>query len=124
MKSPKIFFIIFICLFITACDSQQPPAPIEKNTKPQSAPVEPRPALDLSIDNITTEPQQNNNALFIKENEATEANSVLFKTLSKNRTKDKIKLSGKFLTDEEKLENSEYLDSVEGMQINIEGEFE
>jgi hypothetical protein len=33
-------------------------------------------------------------------------------------------LSGEVLTDEEKIDSKEYIDSIDGVQINIEGSFE
>lgn len=43
------------------------------------------------------------------------------KTLNKGTSEPKIKLSGKVFTDDAKLEEKDYLSSVEGAQINIEG---
>ena len=113
-----------ISLLIIACESQQPTTPIKKTTAIKPAPQQPTPALDLSIDNIPVEPQNNNDDIFIKEKTPTKENSDLFKTLSKDQAESSIKFSGKLFTDEEKIENKEYLESVEGVQINIEGEFD
>lgn len=125
----RILTSLFISLFIAACDTQQPPAPVDKTTEIKTAPQEtvpekPSPPLDLSIDNIPVVTQQNNDELFLKENEPTEENSALFNTLSKEQPESSTGISGKFFTDEAKLENKEYLDSIEGVQINIQGEFE
>ncbi|MFC1589384.1 hypothetical protein ACFL3P_03835 [Pseudomonadota bacterium] len=125
----KILIPLFISLLIAACDTQQPPAPVEKNTQTQTVPQktvpeESRPALDLSIDNIAIEPQQNSDELFLEEKEAAEENSELFETLSNGKAEPKIDVSGKLLTDEEKIDITDPLESVEGVQINIEGKFE
>ena len=118
----KFLSACFICLFIAACDTQQPPSPLIQTTEPQTAPEDTRPPLDLSIDNIRIE-QPNTNAVFLNDKTATEENSELFKTLSKDQTEANIDISGKLLTDAEKLENKEYIDAVEGVQINVEGSF-
>ena len=97
--------------------------PVKKTNETKTVPQEIKPILDLSIDNIPVEHQQNNNELFLKEKEPTEENSALFETLSKDPSEPKIDLSAKLLTDEEKIENRQYLESVEGVQINIEGKF-
>ena len=79
--------------------------------------------MNLSIDNMPVQHQVNDGNFLNTGNQPTEKNTTLFETLSKSRIEKKINLSGKLLTDEEKIENKAYLDSVEGMQINIEGSF-
>ena len=83
-----------------------------------------QPKLNLSIDSIPADHQSNTSSTFTNDSQATENNSALFKTLSKQNTGPDINLSGKVLTDSDRLDNKEYLDSVDGVQINIEGNFE
>ena len=123
----KFLSACFICLFIAACDKQEPPAAVKKETVMKAAPEKiipgkTVPVLNLSIDNIAIE-QPNINAVFLNDKTATEENSELFKTLNKEQAEANIDISGKLLTDEEKFENKEYLDAVEGVQINVEGRF-
>lgn len=129
----SLFIYLFFCLFITACDTQDQTPPIEKNTEteitPKTAPektteVKVRQALKLSIDDIPIEYQNKNENIYFKDEASEEKNSALFEKLNKSSTKDNINLSGKLLTDDTKHENKEYLDSVDGLQINIEGSFD
>jgi len=82
-----------------------------------------RPAINISVDNMHIDHHINNNNFVNTGKEPTEKNNALFETLSKNHIESKINLSGKLLTDEDKVENKEYLESVNGVQINIEGNF-
>jgi len=84
----------------------------------------PRPALNLSVDNLSIDHQGKDENIFNLDKEPAETQSNLFETLSKDKTEPGINVSGKLLTDEEKIDNKEYLDSVEGLQINIEGSFQ
>ena len=133
----SLLISLFTCLIITACDTQDQTVPIdtpiEKNTEskitPKTAPektteVKVRPALKLSIDDIPVEYQNKNETIYFKDEASAEKNSALFEKLNKASTEDNINLSGKLLTDENKLDNKEYLDSVDGLQINIEGSFD
>ena len=120
----RILSTCFICLFIAACDKQEQTTPVKNNAESKTVPQKTKPILDLSIDNISLNHQENNDDAYLNNKKSTEENSNLFKTLSKDQTKSSIDISGKLFTDDEKLENKEYLDSVEGVQINIEGEFE
>ena len=135
----RILSACFICLFLVACDRQEKTSVTNKTTEIISKPIEvktvpeqatkkatqqkTRPALNLSMDNILLDQQKNNEDIFNKDKEPTETQSELFETLNRNQKKSDINLSGKLLTDEEKIDNKEYLDSVEGLQINIEGSF-
>lgn len=135
----RILSACFICLFIAACDRQEETSVTNKTTEVISKPTEvkitpeqatekatqqkTRPALNLSIDNIPLDHQEKNEDLFNKDKEPTETQSELFETLNRGQTESDINVSGKLLTDEEKIDNKEYLDSVEGLQINIEGSF-
>ena len=85
--------------------------------------IKARPAINLSVDNMHIDHHINNNNFVNTGKEPTEKNNALFETLSKNHIESKINLSGKLLTDEDKVENKEYLESVNGVQINIEGNF-
>jgi hypothetical protein len=120
----RILTPIFICLFIAACDTQQPSLPIEKSIETKNSPDISRPPLDLSIENIVIEPQQDNAELFVKKKKSVEENSTLFNTLNKEKTESRINLSGKLLTDEDGFNITDPLESVEGLQINIKGKFE
>ncbi|MCK5394895.1 MAG: hypothetical protein KAJ32_02835 [Gammaproteobacteria bacterium] len=134
MIHSRILSACFICLFIAACGTQEQTTPVEKTTEVKTAPEKTatqktttrktRPVLNLSIDNIPIDHQSNDDNIFIKDNEPTEKNSDLFETLSKDQTEPNINLSSKLLTDENKLANKEYLESVDGVQINIKGNFD
>ncbi len=124
MSHSPILKACLICLCITACESQQPPSPVIKTTEPQTAPEKTHLPLDLSIENIAIESLKNNDAAFLNDKMPTEENSKLFETLNKEQTEPNIDISGKIFTDEEKLKDKEYLDSVEGVQINVEGKLE
>ncbi|MDH3342178.1 MAG: hypothetical protein OEM07_00485 [Gammaproteobacteria bacterium] len=123
MKHSYILIYCSICLFVAGCDKQEPPAPVTKNPEIKIVPQKDNAILDLSIDNIPVEVQPDNEAFFLNERKPTEEKSQLFKKLSQDKVDSKVNISGKLLTDEEKINNKDYLDSVEGMQINIEGEF-
>ncbi len=128
MIHSRILSACFICFFIAACDTQEQTTPIEKTTEIKTAPEKTttrktRPVLNLSIDKIPIEHQSNDDNIFIKDEKPTEKNSALFETLSKDQTEHNINLSSKLLTDENKLANKEYLESVDGVQINIKGNF-
>ncbi len=79
--------------------------------------------MNLSIDNMPVHHQINDDDFLNTDKESTENNNLLFKKLSKNQIESRINLSGNLITDKDKVANKEYLDSVEGMQINIEGSF-
>ena len=134
MIHSRILSACFICLFIAACDTQEQTTPVEKTTQVKTAPEKTatqkittrktRPVLNLSIDNIPIEHQSNDDNIFIKDEKPKEKNSALFETLRKDQTEHNINLSSKLLTDENKLANKEYLESVDGVQINIKGNFD
>ena len=122
-----------ICFFIAACDKQEQATAAEnkteikteiKTTPEKITTGKTRPPLNLSIDKIPVEHKNKNDINFVKDKEHTEQNTALLKILSKDKTEANINLSGKLLTDENKLEDKEYLDSVDGIQINIEGNFD
>ena len=123
MLHSRILNVFFICLFISACESQEQTTPVEKTTVIKAAPEKtttekPMRVLNLSIDNISSDDQRKNDDIFLKDNVPTEKNSALFET------ENSVNLSGKLLTDNNKLENKEYLESVDGVQIKIEGNFD
>ncbi len=125
----RILDTCFICFFIAACDTQEPATPVDKKIEvkkvhEKTTTQKKRPALNLSIDNLPIEHQNNEDNSLMNDKQAIEKHSTLFKTLSKNHSESDINLSGKVLTDKSKLDNKEYLDSVDGIQINIEGGFD
>ena len=84
--------------------------------------IKARHAIYLSVDNIHIDHHINNNNFLNTGKEPTEKNT-LFETLSKNDIEPRINLSGKLLTDKDRVENKQYLESVNGVQINIKGNF-
>ena len=135
----RILSVCFVSLFFAACDGQEKTSVINKTTEiiskvpeVKTAPeqviekpiqLKPRPALNLSVDDISID-QDNRDYVFNLDKESAETNSQLFETLSRDQAESSYNLSGKILTDEEKIDNKEYLDSIEGLQINIEGNFQ
>ena len=113
-----------ICLCAAGCDGREPPTPAAIQHEIKAVAEKTVAALDLSIDNIPLEPIKDNGGLFLTKKTPTEENSELFEALSKDQAEASIDFSGKLLTDEEKLANRQYLDSVVGVQINIKGKFE
>jgi len=79
--------------------------------------------MNLSIDNMPVQHQVNDDKFLNTDKKSTENNNILFTKLSKNQIEPRINLSGNLITDKDKVANKDYLDSVEGMQINIEGSF-
>ena len=79
--------------------------------------------MNLSIDNMPVQHQVNDDNFLNTDKKSTENNNLLFTKLSKNQIEPGINLSGNLITDKDKVANKDYLDSVEGMQINIEGSF-
>jgi len=82
-----------------------------------------RHAINLSVNNIHIDHHINNNNFLNKGKEPTEKNNALFEALSKNDIESRIYLSGKLLTDKNKVKNKQYLESVNGVQIIIKGKF-
>lgn len=138
MIHSRILSACFICLFMTACNTQGQITAVKKTTEIKTTPdkmtrqetmmtktdtIKARQALNLSIDSISVDQQRNDDNTFDEDIALKENNSALFETLSRNKVDDEINVSGKLITDENKLANKEYLDSIDGLQINIEGSF-
>ena len=125
--------ICLICLSVAACTPQQQTAAVNKTTEITTVPeitakqepttITTRPAINLSIDSMPVERQNNDDDFLNTDKYASEKNTTLFKKLSKNQIEPRTNLSGNIITDKDKFANKDYLDSVEGMQINIEGSF-
>jgi len=136
----RVLSVCFICLFIVACDGQEQTDAINKKTEvirktievktaPEQTTDKPtpqkiKPVLNLSIDNIPLDHQEDDDDVFNIDKEPADTNSELFETLNRDKAESNVNVSGKLLTDEEKIDNEEYLDSIEGLQINIEGSFQ
>jgi hypothetical protein len=135
----RILSACFICLFFAACGEKEQTEVINtkiintevinKPSKVKTAPEKavqqkPRPALNLTVDNISIDLQRNDEDIFNSDKKPAKAPSETFKILSRDQSKSDTKLSGKMFTDEEKIDNEEYLDSIDGVQINIEGSFQ
>ncbi len=143
MIHSRILSIGLICLFIAACNTQEQALPVKKTTEKiivpekvetekvvsgktaeqKPATIKTRPILNLSIDNMHVDQHINDDNFLNTGKAPAENNNTLFKTPGKNQIEPRINLSGKLFTDEEKVKNKEYLDSVDGVQINIEGNF-
>ncbi len=135
----QIFFNCLIFLFITACDTRVQTAPTEKttevkttevktapiatSTKASAEPQEIRQPLNLSISDISFEDKKNDKDIFVNDSDLTEKNSALFNQLSKKRPGSGVNLSGELLTDENADETQDIRQSVDGMQINVKGDF-
>lgn len=135
---------LLIFLLITACGTQAQVVPtnkfqeqntlIEKNavikTVAIKAPGEvsavqeqSKPLLNLSINDIASNNQNNNEAMFINDNVGTENNSALFEELNKKNPDRRLKLSGRLLTDKNEYETKYLLKSVNGIQVSVQGKF-
>jgi len=88
----------------------------ENKVTPKNRPI------NLSIDGLHDDNQLHNNNFLNTERQPMENNNMPG-TSDKNKTKPGINLSGKLFTDDDKLESKDYLNSVDGLQINIESKF-
>ena len=61
--------------------------------------------------------------MFISDYHRTEKNSALFNELSRKQPERSLILSGKLLTDKNVDETNDFLKSVNGIQINVQGSF-
>ena len=80
------------------------------------------PALNLSIQGLT------DNGTGVEDiigadRHLTDNTKQQAQKLTSKKTDDGVKLSGKIFTDQAMIENKQYLDSVDGIQVNIEGNF-
>jgi len=133
MRHSRILSICLICLSVAACNTQEQAVHVQITDKIKTAPektatqkpttVKARPAINLSIDDMHIDHHIDDDNFLNTGKEPTKKNNTLFEILGKNQIERKINLSGKLLTDEDKVENKEYLESVDGVQINIEGSF-
>lgn len=142
MKLPGILSICLICLHVTACDNQKTGPAVEltaeTTTEIKTAPViatheateqtetateKKRQAVKLSIHDLAIDDPIDNEKSLYTGDEPTGTGSSLFGTPHKNSNEPVINLSGKLFTDDDKLENRDYLNSIEGIQINIKGSF-
>ena len=130
----KFFLITHIFLMIVACEVQEKTSPVENkhqavfvpvksHDRVKSVPRQAKPVLDLSIDSIINKDKTNSDALSINNNVHVEENSALFNTLNKKHAESKLNLSGEFLTDKNADDETSYIKSVDGIQIDIQGNF-
>jgi len=130
----KLFLISPILLMTVACDAQEKIPSVKNKPQEISAPIEShdivkpvlkqaKPILNLSIDSIINEDKNNSDGLSTNNNVHVEENSALFNTLNKKHSESKINLSGEFLTDKNAGDETNYIKSVDGIQIDIQGSF-
>lgn len=129
----------FIYLFITACNTQGHTAFVEKRTELEAAPIESpekvhvvsqqvapqqaRPKLDLSIDNLSFDDKKNSGDLFIYNKVRAAESSDLFDRINKKQHESGINFSGELLTNKNVDETSGLLNSLDGVQIEVQGRF-
>jgi hypothetical protein len=133
MIFPRYLSTCFICLFVAACDTQEAAAPITHPSEitkesPAAAVTKPpeikkespetKPLLDLSLDSISIN-HLNEKDDGLSENEITEKNSALFKALNQGAEESEISVSGKLLMNDNDNNYRDYLDSVDGAQIQL-----
>ena len=127
--------ICFLSLFISACNQQDQSARLDtapadkpdiqvQATAPvgQALPETHMPALKLTIDDITSDQDAPFADLDFDSLTASETDEPGSQMNSK-KDEQRVKLSGKVFTDQTRIENKEYLQSVDGLQLNIEGKF-
>ena len=123
-----------VFLFITACDSQAQITPVKKLTEIKLTPIETltkvstvpqqsRPLLNLSIDHISLENQKNTDDTFINDYVRTKNSSALFSDLKKKQPEHSLSISGELLIDKNVDESKDFLESVNGIKINVQGSF-
>ena len=142
MIAQRTLCLCLITIFVSACNTQQQDqqqveivekiATVQKvpeisatveTSKQQSAVVQKRPAMKLSINNMVIDEPAHNEDFLQPSNDSGDKVNTLFDSTQRNKKEPKINLSGKLFTDEVQLENKEYLQAVDGVQINIGGEF-
>jgi len=133
MTRSRTLSVCLIFLSVAACNTQEKTATVNKAAEITTIPVKTteqkptivktRPVMNLSIGNLPVEHQISDDNFLNIDEKFKEKDNTLFKNLNKSQVKPGINLSGNLITDKDKVANKEYLDSVEGMQINIEGRF-
>jgi len=138
MIARRTLSLCLITIFVSACNTQQQDEAVEKVVSKQKVPEvsaavetvkEPtaialkRPAMKLSIKNMTIDEPAHNEDFLQTSIESGDTDNSLFSSARSKKVEPKINLSGKLFTDEARLENREYLQAVDGVQINIGGEF-
>lgn len=106
--------------------SQDSTKPVAKVSQPASEPSGvqlKKPILDLSIDKPADD-ASSDAVNFDTDLRFTIDDSPLAATLNKKKTANGVKLGGKLFTDETRLENRDYLNSLDGVQVNFEGNFD
>jgi hypothetical protein len=95
---------------------------MKKLWRTKASTLKKRHPMKLSID-LPVDSQVKNKNFLSAGSEPTEGSNSLFRSPQKNNADPGINLSGKVFTDDNKLENKDYLNSVDGVQINIKGSF-
>jgi PBP1b-binding outer membrane lipoprotein LpoB len=134
----RILSSCFICLFFAACSEKEKTEVVNTeiinieviNTSGEVKIVPDKtvqqkagPALNLSIETISIDLQKNNKDIFNGDKKPIDTHSETFIILNRDQSESNTKLSGTMFTDQEKIDNEEYLDSLDGVQINVEGSF-
>jgi len=130
----RVCLTFHVFLIIVACNMQEKVSSVENkaeiistptqsydivNTVPQKDP----PALNLSIDSLIDKGKTNDDRSFINNNVHTEENSALFNTLNKKHAESEFNISGELLTDKNADDEVGFIKSVDGIQIDIRGNF-
>ena len=138
MKNSGIISICLISFYISACNTQAQNTPVAKASEMKISPeitahenvektnastLENRGPIKLSIDRLPFDYQTDNEKFLNSSSEPSEEKNRLFETPQNNNADPDIKLSGKVFTDNDRLENKDYLNSLDGVQINIKGSF-
>jgi len=139
MIDSRFFYTCLVFLSLSACDTQKLNSAVNKPveikgakivapsiTVPDKVTVEPQVTtkpLNLSIDKTYLYYQKNNEGMLINNNSPAEANSALYNKLIQKPAESDISISGQLLTDKNADKATDYLKTVEGLQINIEGRF-
>jgi hypothetical protein len=154
MNYPGTFCCCLIFLFITACETQDQVATINKSTEIKSSSIETpakvnavpkqsiavpkqsiavpkqsiavpkqsRELLNLSINDISLKKNHSGDR-FIIGSIRSEKNSTLFNELSRKQPENGFNISGELLTDKSVDETNDFLDSVDGIHIELHGKF-
>jgi len=132
-----ILLILFISVLVTSCNESAQTTntdtaatieqativkKVEKIAMQKTTAPRPKTALKLSISDIEDTPDTDEVNVTTNQNVTNELELQAQKLTSKHKD-DGIKFSGKLLTDEVKVANREYLNSVDGAMLNIKGSF-